>query len=146
MSARLSAPPLDRGASLPHGDDPHAASARSRPLSLKDEIAVLEEVVAMLDTLTAAGQRHTMSKIARFVEGQMAGVANRLGEGAARELASSAAALGRAGEVALPDVGTFTQQARAAFAILGSSARSPAAEDGDLTQPAADWLFASVRT
>jgi len=114
------APPIGPVSTSPATDSAARplAGGQVENLSLMDRIAVLEHVLSMLDTLTAAGQRHMMKRIATFVQQQAASAAGRLGDRTLRELLELVVALDRAGEMGAPDVGAFTVRAKSAFARL----------------------------
>jgi len=107
------------------------ARARTEDLPLIDRIAVLEQVLSMLDTLTAAGQRHMMKRVATFVHQQVAGAVGQLDDRDAAELLGLAIELERESAMALPEVGPFTSRAKKAFARL--LARESDKEAGDRT-------------
>ena len=119
MNGLTPSPPIGGVPNSPAIDAaPPVAGTRTEDLPLVDRIAVLEQVLSMLDTLTAAGQRHMMRRIATFVHQQLPGPVGHLNDREARELLGLAMVLGRDSEMALPEVGAFSGHAREAFARL----------------------------
>lgn len=95
---------------------------RSGELPLSEAIAIMEEMLAALVTLTIPGQRETMRKIATFVEGQVGRIGRARGAVNARTLKGLAAALARDCAPALPDVAAFEERARGVFGVLRTMA------------------------
>ena len=77
---------------------------------------VARELIETLDTLTPAGQRHTMTKIVRVLDDESSDELPLPQIGALREDLSKIA----------PDVASFSRRARAIVAGLARAARLPA--------------------
>jgi hypothetical protein len=86
---------------------------------LGGQTQTIREMLARLETLTAAGQRHTMSKIVSFFGAH----AHRVDAHQERALAESIAWLRREAERPLPDVVSFCRRAEDLIASLSPSGR-----------------------
>ncbi len=91
------------------------------------QLSVIQEMVDDLDCQIAAGQRHTMEKVAAFLRshtGQTAlGTATRNG----RELSQMIDQLEREARRQVPDVRLFGDRAKVLVALLSVTAQPPSA-------------------
>jgi hypothetical protein len=83
-----------------------------------DPIDTVREMLAMLETITIAGQRHVMEKVTVFAEARIGRVARRAGPAARRVLWEQLDCLRREAERIVPDVATFTRRAESLMALL----------------------------
>lgn len=98
--------------------DRGVTARRAEDLTLREKVAVLEQMLSMLGTMTVAGQRHTMIKIAALIQQEARNAAGQLGERKVRKLLELATTLGRDAEMAIPHVDAFMGRAKNAFALL----------------------------
>jgi hypothetical protein len=94
----------------------HAGGPPSATMTFARQAATVREMLATLETLTPAGQQHTMSKIVAFV-GRQSGDTFR--EDALADLSRS---LQREAARALPDVATFCRGTEDVLALLAANA------------------------
>jgi hypothetical protein len=80
----------------------------------------IREMLATLDTLTVAGQRHLMTKVIAFVDGQVARAIQRAGHGDRSMLLEQVALLRRESDRQLPSVPAFGERAERLIALLAS--------------------------
>jgi hypothetical protein len=85
------------------------------PMTFERQAATVREMLGTLETLTPAGQQHTMSKIVAFV-GRRTGPAFR--EDALADLSRS---LQHEAARARPDVATFCRRTEDALALLAAN-------------------------
>jgi hypothetical protein len=100
----------------------------SRPRAASPgELAVVREMLATLDTLTTAGQQHTMAKLVGFIQDRsirvLPGISSRNRERVAELLAH----LERECHRALPDVRSFSDRADRVVTLLTTGAPYAAA-------------------
>jgi hypothetical protein len=99
-------------------DSPRSISEDHTPRSLADKLATVRQMLATLNTVTIAGQRHVMTKVLAFVDGQ---VGRAIGQGAAgnrRVLLEQLALLRRESDRQLPSVPSFGETAESLLALL----------------------------
>ena len=77
-------------------------------------------MISALDTQTTAGQRHSMSKVVSFIEGQAGRIRGGLSAGNQRMFADLLGHLTRESERLLPDVRTFSDRAHGLVSLLGA--------------------------
>jgi hypothetical protein len=94
----------------------------SRRPSLGEEFATIRQMLATLDSLTIAGQRHLMAKVVSFVDGQMTRVLQHVGPGNRRTLLDQLALLKGESDRQLPSVPVFGQRAESLIALLATGA------------------------
>ena len=97
------------------------ADVRER-LPLGGQAATIREMLSRLDTFTAAGQRHSMSKIVEFVGQHVRCALHSVGARNGSMLGELTAWLQAESERALPDVATFTHRAEDLLALLLAAA------------------------
>jgi len=88
------------------------------PTSLADKQATIRQMLATLDTLTIAGQRHLMAKVLAFVEGQVDRAIRHTGAGNRGMLLEQLALLKRESDRPLPSVPAFGERAESLLALL----------------------------
>jgi len=93
-----------------------------QPTSLAEELATIRQMVATLDTVTIAGQRHLMAKVLAFVDGQVEQAIRHAGSGNRGMLLEQLALLKRESDRQLPSVPDFGQRAESLIALLAIGA------------------------
>jgi len=101
--------------SIPEGHTP-------QPTSLAEKLATIRQMVATLDTVTIAGQRHLMAKVLAFVGGQVERAIRHAGAGNRGMLLEQLALLKRESDRQLPSVPAFGQRAESLIALLAIGA------------------------
>ena len=81
-------------------------------------LTTIRQMLATLDTLTIAGQRHLMSKVVAFVSGQVERVVREGGRVNRRMLLDQLTLLKRESDRQLPSVSTFSARADSLIALL----------------------------
>ena len=87
-------------------------------MPLSRQIATIREMLSMLDTLTAAGQRHSMSKIVGFVDQHVGRTLDRIGARNGSTLTELSTWLRHESQRTLPDVATFRRRADDLLSLL----------------------------
>ena len=100
---------------LPH---PTSEAHASPTPSFADKLATIRQMLASLDTLTIAGQRHLMAKVLAFVDGQVQRVIHHAGPRNRGMLLEQLAVLRRESDRQLPSVATFGERAESLLALL----------------------------
>ena len=91
---------------------------QAAPLGAGRQLPTVREMLRTLDTLTTAGQKHTMAKIVGCLRAHAAAsIAAERGAGAAAELAQ----LARHAERVYPDISTFVSRAEGLVLLLEPS-------------------------
>lgn len=98
----------------------HLPDGRSRPAG--GELAVVREVLSTLDTLTTAGQQHTMAKLVGVIQDRSSRVLPGISSRNRDKLAELMAHLRRECNRALPDVRRFSDGADRVVALLSAAA------------------------
>lgn len=88
------------------------------PAPLKLKVSVVREMLSVLNTLTAAGQRHTIGKIMALLEESAAAIAQRHGGRNGHALTELTVVLRQLGGHLLPDVTIFNRQAENLLTLL----------------------------
>jgi hypothetical protein len=94
----------------------------SRPSFLADKLTTIREMLASLDTLTFAGQRHLMTKVIAFVDPQVHRVIDHAPPGERGRLLEELSFLRRESDRQLPSVPAFGERAAGLLALLGDGA------------------------
>ena len=90
----------------------------SRSPSLVEKLTTIRQMLATLETVTIAGQRHLMTKVVAFVDGQVSRAISQAGPGNRRMLLEQLMLLkGEAGRQ-LPSVPVFGARAENLLALL----------------------------
>jgi hypothetical protein len=89
-----------------------------RPPSLADDLITIRQMLATLDTLTIAGQRHLMTKVTAFVDGQVERALQRAGTANGGALVEQLAFLRHESDRQLPSVPAFGERAESLLALL----------------------------
>jgi hypothetical protein len=90
--------------------------------SLSRQLGVVREMLPTLDTVSAAGQHHIMSKVVAFIEQQAAGVGRSLSRRNQEMFAELLEHLTHESQRLLPDVQVFTNRAESLLVFLGALA------------------------
>ncbi len=90
--------------------------------SLARQLEVITEMLDSMDTLTIAGQRHTMGKVVEFIKDQMAHAPLPFGLRNQQMLAELLRQLRDESQRLSPDVLTFTRGAKSLVALLNGVA------------------------
>jgi hypothetical protein len=104
-----------------HAPDSHPQAARvvfPRASVSTREIAVVQEMLTTLDTLTVAGQRHTMEKVVRFISDAIEGLSPTVGLRNRCTLADMLAQLAHESERVSPGVQLFRWSADSLLELL----------------------------
>jgi hypothetical protein len=98
----------------------HSISGHPGPRlpTLADELATVQQMLATLDTLTTAGQRHLMTKVVAFVEDHVPLVVERADGGKHSALHEDLALLRHESERPLPSAAAFEERAERLLARL----------------------------
>jgi hypothetical protein len=88
--------------------------------SLSRLLGVVPGMLSSLDTLTAAGQHHVMSKIVTFLQDQATHATHRVSHGNQRAFAELLGHLTCESERLLPDVRAFSRRAEGVVALLAT--------------------------
>jgi hypothetical protein len=97
-----------------------AAPTRTAPFALessRNRLAVAQEMLVTLETLTNAGQRHLMAKVVSFIEGHVAAEAP-VARDRQRAMASQLAQLKRESDRPFPEVAAFRSRAEGLIGLL----------------------------
>ena len=92
-----------------------------RPPSLADKLATIRQMVASLETVTIAGQRHLMTKVLDFVDGQVARTIAGAGRGNGHMLLQQLTLLRNETGRPLPSVPAFGERAETLIALLAAA-------------------------
>jgi hypothetical protein len=97
---------------------------------LGGQAGTIREMLATLETLTRAGQRHSMEKIVAFLAAHVPVAGHGLGRGNMEALMRLLQSLRRESERSCPDSVVFSLQAENTLALMGRPFR-PSIENGD---------------
>lgn len=103
-------PSLNRGVSAPSPSPPPPCG----------QLGVIREMLSVLDTLTAAGQQHVMSKVVCFMRGQVGRASPKWNAGHHRSAAEILGHLEHETSRMMPDVPAFTTRAEFLMALLAA--------------------------
>jgi hypothetical protein len=84
------------------------------------EITVVQEMLSTVDTLTAAGQRHTMGKVVGFISGAIEGLGPSVGMRNRSTLTDMLSQLARESERRSPDTRRFCGSADGLLELLSN--------------------------
>jgi hypothetical protein len=96
-----------------------------RPPSLAGRLTTVRQMLATLDTVTIASQRHLMTKVLAFVDGQVERAIKHAGAGNRGMLLDQLALLRRESDRQLPSVPAFGERAESSVALLTIGAQRP---------------------
>jgi len=98
----------------------HSISGEHGPRlpALVDKLATIRQMLASLDTLTIAGQRHLMTKVLAFVEDHAQRMVHRAGSCTHSALRDDLALLRHESERPLPSTAAFGERAERLLALL----------------------------
>jgi hypothetical protein len=89
---------------------------------LAEELTTIRQMLATLDTLTIAGQRHLMTKVIAFVDIQVERAIQRTGTEDDGTLVEQLALLRRESDRQVPSVPAFGERAERLIAFLATAA------------------------
>jgi hypothetical protein len=92
------------------------------PAPRESELGVVREMLSTLDTLTTAGQQHTMAKLVGYIQDRSTRVLPVIDSRNRDTLAELLAHLHRECHRALPDVRSFSDRADRVVALLSAAA------------------------
>lgn len=102
---------------------PHAISeTQPRPSSPAENLAIVRQMLATLDTVTLAGQRHLMTKVVALVDAQVDRAIQHVGRGNRRTLQEQLTLLKRESDRLLPSIAAFRDRAESLLALLTGGA------------------------
>lgn len=104
----------------PRRDPPRDVLPVREPMTFARQAATIREMLSTLETLTSAGQRHTMSKIASFVGRHARDGRHDLTPRNGDALADLSGWLRREAERAAPDVASFSRRTEDVLALLAT--------------------------
>ena len=90
------------------------------PTLLADKLATIRQMLASLDTLTIAGQRHLMTKVLAFLDSHVDRLIHQAGHGKRSMLLEQLVLLRRESDRQLPSVPAFGERAESLLALLAS--------------------------
>lgn len=96
-----------------------AESEDERALLLR-QLSVIPEMLATLDTLTAAGQHHTIGKVVAFIQNQVRHAIPRVGRRNQVTLAELMERLKQESERLFPDLASVSQHARTLMTLVAA--------------------------
>ena len=87
---------------------------------LSRQLSVIPEMLATLDTLTTAGQHHTIGKVVMFIQDQVRHAIPRLGRRNRATLAELMERLERESERQLPDLASVSRHATSLMTLIAA--------------------------
>jgi hypothetical protein len=100
----------------------HGVQPRGESMALGGQAATIREMLSRLDTLTMAGQRHSMSKIVAFVGSHVRRTLRQVGTRNGRTLVELIERLQGESERSLPDIAIFSRRAEDLLVLLSAVA------------------------
>lgn len=102
-------------------------SSAHHPTLIDHELSTIREMLATLNTLSIAGQRHLMGKVIAFIDGHVERIMREARDSAARRLAEHLAMLKDESERPLPSVARFGRHTETTLELLvAGTTRRPA--------------------